>query len=244
MLASFQCTVELRTSSPWRFAASNLHLDAVRSQLQNCPDLCGTPLARSIDSRFEPGAASSRARPTMITTGENRLRLLQQRRLRGGTLQTLLETIVDRLPKSRRLAQGEYGATIRKAIERLLPNVLGDEREAIVRGAVRHKLAERAIFHFSYDAAECCRLNCSVRASSRLPGVRKDAHVHSYERRRRIQELLWDAFRRVHNNGSVFRLLPAGAMTAVADFDSTNASVPGNMVFGNDGNLRCHFEWG
>jgi len=84
----------------------------------------------------------------MITTGENRLRLLQQPRPRGGTLQTLLETIVDRLPKSKRLAQGEYGATIRKAIERLLPNVLGDEREAIVRGAVRHKLAERAIFHF------------------------------------------------------------------------------------------------
>jgi len=59
----------------------------------------------------------------MITTGENRLRLLQQPRPRGGTLQTLLETIVDRLPKSKRLAQGEYGATIRKAIERLLPNV-------------------------------------------------------------------------------------------------------------------------
>ncbi len=70
------------------------------------------------------------------------------RQPRGGLLLTMLETIVDQLPESRRLAPGEYGTHTRKAIERLLPHVSAEEREAIVRSAVRHRLGERVIFHF------------------------------------------------------------------------------------------------
>ena len=106
--------------------------------------------------------AKSRARARLLVLAA------QSDVFRLPTLRTSIGTFVDRLPQIRRLAASGYCAAVASGVRQLLPELDGSERDAIVRGVLRHRAFNRAVhrFHLRFPRVAAVAARCVPTTSS------------------------------------------------------------------------------
>jgi lauroyl/myristoyl acyltransferase len=89
-----------------------------------------------------------------------------------------LDDLVDRAPRLKALASGDWGAMIRRRLELGLPEIAPRRREAILRGLLRHRAGTRLMYKLTVDFTPLAKLYTTFVPLAGAHFVREaDAHA-------------------------------------------------------------------